>query len=91
MECHSNPHRATVLQDDGYEADREEATNATNANPTLAILIAARASQLLVCLAAPAGAGAGAGAAAAATTAATAAASRVRCTTPPYLAVNEGR
>ena len=56
MECHSNPHRATVLQDDGYEADREEATNATNANPTLAILIAARASQLLVCLAAPAGA-----------------------------------
>ena len=25
MECHSNPHRATVLEDDGYEADREEA------------------------------------------------------------------
>ena len=29
----SNPHQATVLQDDGYEADREEATNATNATP----------------------------------------------------------
>ena len=51
MECHSNPHRATVLQDDGYEADREEATNATNANPILAIFIAAHASQLLICLA----------------------------------------
>ena len=39
MECHSNPHRATVLQDAGYGADREEATNATGPTP-LAIFIA---------------------------------------------------
>ena len=30
MECHWNPHQATVLEDDGYEADRLSAIGNLN-------------------------------------------------------------